>query len=239
MQKEKKGIYLVKTLIITSNDIEFRLLKSFLDNESFEVFNVLSELKKLNTFLNEDLPDLIICDVQTLKNSIVEILANKEILDIPILFISGEAVEDEVLEIVKLHPKNLFLIKPLHEFTFRSSLSLLLNAYPPRSRNYVEVINRNQQVLKIHYEEILFIEAEGNYTFINTLNHKVYARKKPLKKLKEELGHTFIQINKSHIINMAFIKRVELGRGILFVDDKEVKIGRAFRRELDHFLKKS
>lgn len=239
MQKENRGIYLVKTMIITSNEREFFLIKSFLNKERFESLEMVSDVYKLNTYRNEVLPDLIICDVQTLKKTIVEILVSKEFLDTPILFISKEAVEDEVFEIVKMHPKNLFLVKPLHEFTFKSSLSLLLNAYPPRRQNYVEVINRNHQVLKIQYEEILFVKAEGNYTFINTINHKVYARKKPLKKLKEELGNTFIQINKSHIINTTFIKRVELGRGILFVDDKEVKIGRSFRRELDSFLKKA
>ncbi|MDI9878376.1 LytR/AlgR family response regulator transcription factor [Flectobacillus longus] len=238
MQKENKGIYLVKTLIITSSDTEFLHIKSFLSDEKFEALNIVSDVYKLNTYKNEALPDLIICDFQILDKSIIEILSNNFFLEVPILFISGEAVEDKVFELVKMHPRNLFLIKPLHELTFKTSLNLLLNAYPPRSRNYVEVINRNHQILKIRYEEILYIKAEGNYTFINTIDRKVFARKKPLKMLKEELGNTFIQINKSHIINMTFIKRVELGRGILLVDDKEVKIGRAFRRKLNQFLKK-
>jgi DNA-binding LytR/AlgR family response regulator len=63
----------------------------------------------------------------------------------------------------------------------------------------VEVIDKNQQVLKIHLADIVYVEAEGNYTFIHTIQHKVYARKKPLKNLKEELDEKFIQINKSHL----------------------------------------
>jgi DNA-binding LytR/AlgR family response regulator len=49
----------------------------------------------------------------------------------------------------------------------------------------VEVIDKNQQVLKIHLADIVYVEAEGNYTFIHTIQHKVYARKSHLKTLKK------------------------------------------------------
>jgi DNA-binding LytR/AlgR family response regulator len=238
MQMKKRVNNSIKTLIITNNDVEFLVLKSQLNNELYEVLDISTDIFTLNFNLEHNLPDLIIGDIQQLEKSMIETLVHGRFLEIPILFISG-TIEDKILDLVNTHPKSLFLTKPLHELTLKSSLNLLANAYPPRSRNYIEVINRNHQVLKIRFEEIVFIEAEGNYTFINTINHKVYARKKSLKKLRNELADNFIQINKSHVINVTFIKRIELGRGIMFVEGKEIKIGRAFRRELNQFLKKS
>ena len=238
MQNKNRVKQPIKTLIVSGDDILAKNVVSLLDEEFYRCVGVVKEIIHLYSYLELEQLDLIIIEVKTIDISVIKVLANEDFLEIPLLIIA-ETIDNSIHDLVVKHPKSLLLSTPIHEYSFKSLLNLLINAYPPKLTRYVEVFNRNQQTIKIPFEEILFIHADGNYTFINTTNHKVFVRKKTLKKFKEELDTMFIQINKSQIINTSFIKRVELGRGVLVLDNKEIKIGRAFRFELKEFLQKS
>ncbi|MDI9862662.1 LytR/AlgR family response regulator transcription factor [Flectobacillus roseus] len=235
MQNKNRVNYPVKTLIVTADNLVAKHILSLLDEESHTCVGIANDLITIYYYLDLNQIDLIITDVKTSENPLFEIFTKEALLEIPILFIV-EVVDNAINELISKHPKSLLLSTPLHEFSFKSSINLLISAYPPKLTQYIEVFNRNHQTIKIRFEEILFIEAQGNYTFINTTYHKVFVRKKTLKKFKQELGSMFIQINKSQIINTSYIKRVELGKGSLVLSGKEIKIGRAFKYELKQFL---
>lgn len=215
---------------------ESKYINSILTAENFENVVAAKTLKDFELLFDLHQPDLIISDICLVENSIFDVILQEKYLKVPMLFIAG-VLEDENIGEFSKHQKSIVLPKPLHKYSLLSSIKLLLNVFPPKRKHFLEVLYRNHQVVKISNEDILYIEADGNYTSIHTVNNKVYSRKIPLKQVKNELNNTFIQINKSHIINTHFIKRLELGKGKLsLTNQKVIKIGRVYRKQLDQFI---
>lgn len=227
----------IKVLLVGDNPIYTSQIYSILSDEIFEKIGTANTLSIAEELFMSCCPDIVISDVTLGDENIFDLFLRDKFLETPILFVA-DIVDDELFQKSNHHPRSILLLKPYHQYTLLSSMKLLLNAYPPKGLHFVEVRSKNQQILRISLDDILFVEADGNYTFIHTLQNRVYARKKTLKKIKEELNDSFLQINKSYIINTAFIKRIELGKGVLLLHNREIKIGRGYRNELDDFFKR-
>ena len=86
---------------------------------------------------------------------------------------------------------------------------------------------------KLLYEDILFIQAEGNYVMYHTKNDNVLVRstiKKVLSLLPEKY---FVQIHRSIIISLRWIDRIEDNH--VYIGDTKHQISSKFR---DNFLKR-
>ena len=83
--------------------------------------------------------------------------------------------------------------------------------------------------ISIRLVNILFVEVYNNYTYIHTLqnNYKCYMRLKEFKDLLPE--PYFYQPNKSHIINMNFIRRIDKKWWVAIMCD-ETRISISYRR---------
>ena len=225
-----------KIMIVEDELMCSKYINSVITAENFENIGTAQTLRDVEILFDLHQPDLIISAICLADNTIFEIILQDKYLKVPILFITGILEDDNISKCSK-HQKSILLSKPLHKYSLLSSIQLLLNVFPPEHQHYIEVIHSNHQVIKIMINEILFVEAEGNYTSIHTVNNKVYTRKITLKTVQKELSNTFIQINKSHIVNTSLIKRLELGKGNLFlINQKVIKIGRKYRKQLDQFI---
>ena len=225
----------VKVLVIEEDPSSLEIIKTLLNQNDFELLAIAPAIGKIDLLLETFQPNIILAALELNSIGVVDFIATSQYLNTPLIGMS-HSLDDEMFDRCLEHGKCLLLGKPINRYAFLSSINLLLRIYPPVQHKYVEVIDKNQQVLKIHLADIVYVEAEGNYTFIHTIQNKVYARKKPLKNLKEELDEKFIQINKSHLINIDFIQRLELGKRLLVLNNKEIKIGRSFRSDLDTFI---
>lgn len=222
-----------KIMIVEDEIMCSKYINSVITAENFENIGTAQTLRDAEILFDLYQPDLIISDICLADNTIFDIIFQDKYLKVPILFITG-ALEDENIRKCSNHQKSLLLPKPLHKYSLLSSIQLLLNVFPPANQQSIEVVHRNHQRVKIMSIEILYVEAEGNYTSIHTINDKVYTRKMSLKMVLKELSNSFIQINKSQIINTHFIKRLELGKKQLFLtNQKMIKIGRKYRKQLD------
>lgn len=225
----------VKVLVIEEDLSSLEIIKTLLNQNDFELLTIAPTMVKVDLLLDAFLPNIIVAGADLNRVGVFDFITTPQYLNTPLVFLS-HVLDDEIFGVCLNHARCLLLEKPINPYSFLASVKLLLLAYPPIQHKYVEVIDRNQQVLKIQLADIVYVEADGNYTFIHTIQNKVYARKKPLKNLKEELDEKFIQINKSHLINTDFIQRLELGKRLLVLNNKEIKIGRSFRSDLDAFI---
>lgn len=224
----------VKVLVIEEDPSSLEIIATLLNRNDFELLTIAPTMVKVGVLLDAFIPNIIVAGADVNRVAVFDFITTSH-LNTPLVFLS-HILDDEIFGLCLNYAKCLLLEKPINPYTFLASVKLLLLAYPPTQHKYVEVIDRNQQILKIQMADIVYVEAEGNYTFIHTIHNKVFARKKPLKNLKEELDEKFIQINKSHLINIDFIQRLELGKRLLVLNDKEIKIGRSFRSDLDTFI---
>ena len=129
--------------------------------------------------------------------------------------------------------------KPFHKFTLLSALDLLNSKYPVKNdevNKYITTRGLQQQVVKILFNEITWIQSEGNYCFIHTIHNKKITKKISLTKLIKDLDAQFIIVHKGFAVNTNFIRRIDLGNKVISVQAVSIPIGRSFRNSLNPFL---
>ncbi|MDA9090008.1 LytTR family transcriptional regulator, partial [Maribacter arcticus] len=91
-------------------------------------------------------------------------------------------------------------------------------------------ININNRLIKIKLNEILVIEAKGDYIEVKTEN-KAYLVHTTLKKILDKLPkRIFLQIHRSHIIN--FTKIIDIEDNSVLIAAKVLPVSRSNRPEL-------
>jgi len=91
-------------------------------------------------------------------------------------------------------------------------------------------INIDRRLIKLKFDEILFIEAKGDYIDIKTdkENYRVHTT---LKKIREKLpAEQFLQIHRSYIIN--FNKIIDIEDNSVLIEKNVIPISRSNRPEL-------
>ncbi len=189
-------------------------------------------------FLNQNTVDVIFLDIhmpmftgfdfiQTLKNppKIVLITSDK---NFAIEAYEYEAIVD-------------YLVKPITKERFEKSVLKIENAIAntpaaPTNTNEQSSINNelyiniDRRLIKLKFNEILFIEAQGDYIAVKT-ETKDYRVHNTLKKIKEKLPvNIFIQIHRSYIIN--FSKIIDIEDNSVLIKKSVIPISRSNRPEL-------
>lgn len=189
-------------------------------------------------FLNQQTVDVIFLDihmpgftgfdfVQTLKNPPKIVLITSD-TNFAIEAYEYESIVD-------------YLVKPLTLERFKKSLQKVRNAMDkPQNQTTekdVEVntgddlyINIDRRLIKLKYNEILLIEAQGDYIDVKTQKEK-YRVHSTLKKIKEKLPDSiFLQIHRSFIIN--FSKIIDIEDNSVLIEKNVIPISRSNRPEL-------
>jgi len=189
-------------------------------------------------FLNQQTVDMIFLDihmpgfsgfdfVQTLKNPPKIILTTSD-TNFAIAAYEYEAIVD-------------YLVKPITLERFEKSIQKVKNtlAQQPKIQNKEDAasgmgeelyINIDRRLIKLKFNEILLIEAKGDYIEVKT-EKELYRVHNTLKKIKEKLPEEiFLQIHRSFIIN--FTKIIDIEDNSVLIEKNVVPISRSNRPEL-------
>lgn len=113
---------------------------------------------------------------------------------------------------------------------------------------YPATYQRNTQRLALPYlnrtvmvsvDDIVYLEGEGNYTFIHTRDRRKYLVSKTLKEFEKTLDNAiFIRIHKSNIINLAYVQHGVFARDrvIRLADNRELTISRRRMHQITQLL---
>ena len=97
------------------------------------------------------------------------------------------------------------------------------------------IIPHNKKQTVIPVEDIIFVEGEGNYSYLHTKDGKRFLISKTLKCFELMLGTTsFMRIHKSSIVNIHYLKEIsiEADRYVRLSSGVEVAISRRKVREV-------
>ncbi|GGC01744.1 LytR/AlgR family response regulator transcription factor [Dyadobacter sediminis] len=84
---------------------------------------------------------------------------------------------------------------------------------------------------------IIFLEGEGNYTYIYTNTGKKYLVSRTLKSLAEQLNPNFMRVHKSYLVNVDYVvERLEDDRLLKLSCGKEVVVSRRKIKEITGLL---
>lgn len=91
------------------------------------------------------------------------------------------------------------------------------------------VINAREKRVRINTYDIIYIEADGHYLKIVTLDGE-YTLKEKIKEFKKQLKNkNIVQIHRSYLINLDFIYDVN-SKFIILRNKKEINIGRTYKK---------
>ncbi|MBT8313002.1 MAG: LytTR family DNA-binding domain-containing protein [Maribacter sp.] len=189
-------------------------------------------------FLNQQTVDVIFLDihmpgfsgfdfVQTLKNPPKIILTTSD-TNFAIAAYEYESIVD-------------YLVKPITLERFEKAIQKVKNtlAQQPKTLNKEDAtsgmgkelyINIDRRLIKLKFNEILLIEAKGDYIEVKT-EKQLYRVHSTLKKIKEKLPEEiFLQIHRSFIIN--FTKIIDIEDNSVLIEKNVVPISRSNRPEL-------
>lgn len=200
------------------------------------------------TLLN---PDLLFMDIELPYGNAFDILSRLKQINFHIIFTT--AYDEYVLKALKAGASD-YLLKPLdademveavervrNKLTARdkqSNMEQLLAALSKQFSTHTLALPTMDGLSFIKFDDIIRIEADGNYCRIYCVNRPVYTVTRQIHELEEKLPATsFCRIHNSHIVNISFIREYVRGRGgyVVMTDGTQVDVS---NRRKDDFLER-
>jgi DNA-binding LytR/AlgR family response regulator len=114
----------------------------------------------------------------------------------------------------------------------RKVIQQLLDDKENMKKSFLEIMS-NRKVVRIPYDEIIYIESLSDYIKVITINGNTLSKEK-ISRLAERLPDIFLRIHRSFIINTDRVKNISYNE--VMVDDVLLTIGRSYRNEVKNIL---
>ncbi len=88
-------------------------------------------------------------------------------------------------------------------------------------------IKTDRKLVKLHFDDILFIKGLGNYVEIFTKNNKKYIYYKTLKDLIDRLPDEFMRVHNSNIVNLKNVASIEDNH--LIIAEYKITIAKSYK----------
>jgi DNA-binding LytR/AlgR family response regulator len=197
--------------------------------------------------MNTTEPDIVLMDISIKGNMDGIQLANtiREQFDLPFIYITSYTTKS-ILERAKLTKPYGYVVKPYKEQDLLITVELALSnvagdklkqkqtGIPDKAKNQLLAdhlfIRDKGGLLKIKFSDILFLEADSNYTSIHLSTTK-YTLRSTLKNAEDQLPvERFFRIHKSFIINLQEITKID--SSTVIIGKTALPIGRIYLEPL-------
>ena len=221
-------------IIIDDDLMSRRIIEEFVNRT--DQLHLLSSYENavdaINAFNTEEDIDLIFLDIEMPEMSgidFMETLANPP----QIIIISSK--DKYALDAFNYDVTD-YLLKPISYSRFFKAV----NKANVRFKNKVDTkedeifIKKNSALVRLKYEEILWVEALENYVIFNTFGEK-YTIHFTMKAIEQKLpSNRFTRVHRSYIVNTSSIKVIEDNSVIIKTHDgsKSIPIGKSYKDKL-------
>jgi len=238
----------ITVLIVEDDPIIAADLTYFMKDFGYSPFPAVASAAQAWLLLNNVVPDFILMDV-TLEGDVDGIELAKQINKkhaLPIIFLTAHH-DRKTIDRIKAAQPSAYLVKPLQEYNLQTSIELALYNY-----SHQKLVNKSQdtsdtdfvsgnhffikvknQLKKVLLDQILFVEAYDNYSFVHTAEQK-YLIGSTLKAVEQKLAeHQFVRTHRSTIVNLKVIDGIE--EDVILIREHKLPIGKTYR---DDFMKR-
>jgi DNA-binding LytR/AlgR family response regulator len=241
---ESIKILVVEDEVLIAEDIIVRLL-----NMGYNIANMVDNVEEAVNRLESIPIDLVLIDI-ALSGAQTGIDLAKTInerFQIPFIFLTSLIDSDTVKKAGETKPAA-YLLKPFNDNQMHISIEMALTDYYGDKScvpDKIKVPNKEQPLLNktgelflkkdTHYEkvelmDILWLEADSNYTFIYTQSGR-FMYSTVLKSFEDKLpGDIFVRVHRSYIVNMCSITGLE--GNMLLIGEKQIPVSKTLREEV-------
>lgn len=235
----------IRILIVEDDMIIAANISVQLSNLGYEVIGIETRGEEAILHAMANTPDIILLDIN-LKGTINGIEAALEIQKfkrIPIIYLTANSDEATFAKAKATHPYA-FISKPFNNLNLQRTIALVEDQINENKEvkgdisEHLEVmadrifVRHNGRMVKLLLDEILYIEADRNYSNIITSSGN-YLISTTLKLVEKEIkSHIFIRVHRSYMVNISKLDVVADNH--LEINRKVIPISKSFK---EHLLK--
>ena len=229
-------IVLSHFLIVEDELLIAETISDFLKKEGAQNITIVESVEEALSHIETNHTDLVLTDI-ALGNEqtgidLGNLLYTK--YHIPFIYITSHADKAMINKVKHTRP-NGYIVKPFKKDDLLVAIELALynaaNAPLKSNENNELIVKDGRALVKLFHENIVWLEADGNYTTIHLINNKRHVIRTTLAEMEEQLpSDNFIRIHKSYVVNKKHVTEVRANNVI--IDQKELAIGRTFQQNL-------
>jgi DNA-binding LytR/AlgR family response regulator len=238
---------LIKILVVEDEMIIGAKISMQLIGMGYEVTAILPRGEDAIIQVEENKPDIVLLDINLRGklNGIETALEIQKIADIPVIYLTANS-DQATFNRAKTSKPYAFISKPYKQLDLQRAIELTISRMaenetgphpeetPDDERAFILsdriFVRHREKMIKIIVADILYIEADRNYSRIFT-NSKEYLLSVTLKTIEEKLtGRIFLRTHRSYIINLTHID--EVAEGHVIIAQKAIPISAGLKEQL-------
>lgn len=241
---------MIKVLIIDDEQSAIDVLKDLLiPYKNYTVCGIALDVQTAVELTYIEKPDLVLLDIELRTKTGFDYLQTfLPNITFKVIFVTAyNKFAIKAFEFSALH----YLLKPITSQSFMKALSRMNDLL--EERQYVDrleslagdlennqhryiFVNTTEKIYKLDIRDLLYLEAENNYTNFYLSNYKKVTSSKTLRYYQKQLDKDiFFRIHHAHLVNISKVKDYKKKQRELVLTD-DIKLLVAVRREKD-FLK--
>lgn len=210
---------MIKTIIVEDEIAGQELLKKNIQDNfpDCNIETIVEHVDKAIKEIERIKPDLVFLDIHIKGGTGFDILKYFKKRDFEVIFVTAynnfaiQAIKEEAVD---------YLLKPINTSEFIAGVSKAIEKIKTKSGSQ-KTNALNSKTLNIltatgsefiYYDDILFLEAEGAYTYIHLHNSKVLSAKNIGEYEIQLEKHSFFRTHHSFIVNITHIAKFDKGR---------------------------
>lgn len=231
---DKANILIVEDEPIIAHD-----LKNIVIEMGYNVVDVASSYKEAVDILDSQPVDLVLLDVmlEGKKDGVDIARYINENTNSLFIFLTSNADKQTVSRAKETYPSG-YLVKPFNEKDIQATIEVVLfnqkrhpqNKAKEQVLSDVMFVKDHNRLIKIKVADILFAEANDNYTNLYVQDKK-FLLSSTLKSFEEKLsGQKYIRVHRSYLVNIEKIESIvgnEIDMGV-----QKLPIGKSYKTDL-------
>jgi len=213
---------IIKTLVVDDEKISIKVFEQLLSQ--FKEIEIIASVQNVDDAVEaiyEHQPDIVFLDVQMPKKNGFDLLAEIKNFEFQPTIIFVTAHDEYAIKAIR-HSAFDYLLKPVKLIDLQESFK----RYLENRKNFTDKQNINSLIkflllrkiqfktrsnsIFINPNDIIYIEADGNYAKLFLRNNKYYLISSYLSEVHEKLPiNSFFRINRSIVINMDYLEQID------------------------------
>lgn len=226
---------MIKTLIVDDEPLALDILESYIEKiPDLELIGRCDNAIDANEIIQKEEIDLVFLDIQMPQMTGIELV--KSLTTSPKVVFTT-AYSEYAVEGFELNAID-YLLKPIAFDRFLKAVNKAKDG-SEKSTNIAQdddfiFVKADKKLVKIHFNEILYIEGLKDYVIIKKETGRVIALQ-TMKSLEKKLpSNIFMRVHRSYIVNISHIKAV-VGNSLELIEGgkpKDIPIGKNYKEEL-------
>lgn len=226
---------MIKTLIVDDEPLALDILETYINKlPDLELVAKCDNAIDANEMIQKEDIDLVFLDIKMPQMTGIELVRS---LSKAPKIVFTTAYEEYALDGFELNAVD-YLMKPIAFDRFLKAVNKAKESLAPKSNNNQAedffFVKADKKLVKIHFNEILYIEGLKDYVIIKKEVGRVIALQ-TMKSLETKLpDQIFMRVHRSYIVNIQKIKAV-IGNAIEIIESgqpKHIPIGKNYKEDL-------